>query len=129
MDNEISIIDNLCNDIIQHKPDYEKDYWQTPAETMKLGAGDCEDIAILKYFKLKEIGYHPHLGYAIMDNSEGHMYCLCGGIVLDCQEKHFNPVLLFNEDYIMVEGKKILAHPYSLFPQWKGIVEEMDKAR
>jgi len=34
----------------------QADYWATPLETIGLGAGDCEDFAIGKYFTLKEIG-------------------------------------------------------------------------
>lgn len=33
-----------------------RDYWATPVESMLLGAGDCEDFAIAKYFTLLEMG-------------------------------------------------------------------------
>ena len=32
------------------------DYWATPLETLSIGAGDCEDFAIAKYFTLKKLG-------------------------------------------------------------------------
>jgi len=32
------------------------DYWATPIETLKKGAGDCEDYAIAKYFTLRTLG-------------------------------------------------------------------------
>jgi len=32
------------------------DYWQLPEETEALGTGDCEDMAILLYVKLKNAG-------------------------------------------------------------------------
>jgi predicted transglutaminase-like cysteine proteinase len=32
------------------------DYWATPAEFLKRGAGDCEDYAIAKFFLLRELG-------------------------------------------------------------------------
>lgn len=32
------------------------DYWATPAETLSVDGGDCEDYAIGKYFTLKELG-------------------------------------------------------------------------
>jgi predicted transglutaminase-like cysteine proteinase len=38
-----------------HKPDY----WQTPEQTLKHGAGDCEDMAILIYFLLRASGFGP----------------------------------------------------------------------
>lgn len=34
----------------------EADYWATPGETLGLGRGDCEDIAIAKYFGLIQLG-------------------------------------------------------------------------
>lgn len=32
------------------------DYWATPMEFLRKGAGDCEDYALAKYFTLREIG-------------------------------------------------------------------------
>lgn len=34
----------------------ENDYWATPVESLRKGAGDCEDYALAKYFTLREIG-------------------------------------------------------------------------
>jgi predicted transglutaminase-like cysteine proteinase len=34
----------------------EADYWATPGETLGLGRGDCEDVAIAKYFGLIQLG-------------------------------------------------------------------------
>lgn len=34
----------------------EYDYWATPLETLATGRGDCEDIAIAKYYALKAAG-------------------------------------------------------------------------
>ncbi|QKF76771.1 transglutaminase-like cysteine peptidase [Arcobacter defluvii] len=34
----------------------KKDYWATPIEFMGVGAGDCEDYAIAKYFSLVKLG-------------------------------------------------------------------------
>ena len=33
-----------------------EDYWATPAETLSINGGDCEDYAIAKYITLKELG-------------------------------------------------------------------------
>ena len=42
------------------KPDYEtkcnRDYWQSPIETLVRGKGDCEDFALAKYVSLKMLG-------------------------------------------------------------------------
>lgn len=34
----------------------QSDYWATPLETIGHGRGDCEDLAIIKYFSLKDSG-------------------------------------------------------------------------
>ncbi|RDL43843.1 sulfate adenylyltransferase [Marinomonas piezotolerans] len=34
----------------------KEDYWATPIEFLALGAGDCEDFTIAKYFALRELG-------------------------------------------------------------------------
>ena len=34
----------------------KKDYWASPFEFMGVGAGDCEDYAIAKYFALRTLG-------------------------------------------------------------------------
>ncbi|MGF1726906.1 transglutaminase-like cysteine peptidase [Photobacterium nomapromontoriensis] len=34
----------------------QSDYWATPLEFLGVGAGDCEDFSIAKYFSLRELG-------------------------------------------------------------------------
>lgn len=34
----------------------KRDYWAAPFEFLGVGAGDCEDYAIAKYFSLRELG-------------------------------------------------------------------------
>jgi len=34
----------------------QQDYWATPIEFLRKGAGDCEDFALAKYFTLREMG-------------------------------------------------------------------------
>jgi len=34
----------------------KQDYWATPLEMLSIGAGDCEDYSIAKYFTLVELG-------------------------------------------------------------------------
>lgn len=34
----------------------QKDYWASPDELLAKGKGDCEDIAIAKYFTLRQLG-------------------------------------------------------------------------
>jgi predicted transglutaminase-like cysteine proteinase len=44
------------SDLIQYGVD---DFWAAPLTTMRTGAGDCEDYAIVKYFALREAGIAP----------------------------------------------------------------------
>lgn len=82
-----------------------QDHYQTPKETRERGTGDCEDIAIAKYWELHKQGLHPQLMYCLWDNPkrsewvdipndrdkrrmlkssrEAHMVCLQGNLVLD----------------------------------------------
>jgi predicted transglutaminase-like cysteine proteinase len=44
------------SDLSQYGAD---DFWSAPLATIKKGAGDCEDYAILKYLALREAGISP----------------------------------------------------------------------
>ena len=122
---EIVEVDEEYNLLIDYKLDFGKDHWQTPDETTELGTGDCEDIAIAKFFSLKAKGFDPYLGYAVMGSREGHMICICNGVVLDCQDRPFNLVFTFNEEAVFVEGKPIKKKPTAIFPQWQRSIKEM----
>jgi hypothetical protein len=58
------------NELVDYTPDLAlcgaRDCWQTPAETLASGRGDCEDYAIAKYFLLNACGSGgcPRLVYA-----------------------------------------------------------------
>ena len=54
------------------------DYWQLPAETLKLGTGDCEDFAILLCSLLRAYGVPSNQVYVACgfgeDKTHGHAY-------------------------------------------------------
>jgi len=56
----------------------ELDYYATPAEFSSVGAGDCDDYAVAKYFAAKEAGI-PYMKFAVgMSGRVGHavaLYC------------------------------------------------------
>lgn len=56
---KLKIVNDYFNKI-SYKSDLNnwktKDYWATPFELIKSGAGDCEDYAIAKFFTLKKLG-------------------------------------------------------------------------
>lgn len=54
---DLRYISHLVNSQITYVED-DVDYWQTPKETEERGAGDCEDLAILKKSMLRRFFEH-----------------------------------------------------------------------
>ncbi|MBB2495660.1 transglutaminase-like cysteine peptidase [Aquipseudomonas ullengensis] len=56
----LEAVNRFINRSVQHGEDAdiwgEADYWATPLETLSRGRGDCEDVAIAKYFSLVRLG-------------------------------------------------------------------------
>lgn len=71
------------------------DYWMTPLETLRRGAGDCEDHAILKYFVLKHLGVPEKslclVAVSTAEKNNGHAVLVVstskGRFALDNQDK------------------------------------------
>lgn len=57
---KLELVNNFFNSNVMFIDDLalwkQNDYWATPLEMLSIGAGDCEDYSIAKYFTLKEIG-------------------------------------------------------------------------
>ena len=57
---KMKCINNFFNKMITAKADNDqiknRDYWQSPIETLVRGKGDCEDFAIAKYVSLRLLG-------------------------------------------------------------------------
>lgn len=57
---KLELVNRFFNSNVQFINDIDlwqlKDYWATPLEMLSIGAGDCEDYSIAKYFTLKELG-------------------------------------------------------------------------
>jgi len=76
----IQEVDYFWNTAIGYKTDMQMhgkaDYWQTPRETLISGYGDCEDIAIAKFFMLINY-FDAYLVYCAVDGSnKKHMTCI-----------------------------------------------------
>ncbi len=57
----------------------QKDYWATPEETLRRFKGDCEDIAIAKYFSLLRQGMPSNrlrLAYLLLSSTTPKIYHL-----------------------------------------------------
>lgn len=59
-DEKLQVVNVFFNRHIRYGDDLELwgqvDYWASPLETLELGAGDCEDFALAKYFTLLLLG-------------------------------------------------------------------------
>tara|TARA_R110002050_G_scaffold1244_5_gene8861 strand:+ start:178014 stop:178691 length:678 start_codon:yes stop_codon:yes gene_type:complete len=59
-DEKLTIVNRFFNTNMQFISDQalwgKEDYWATPIEALSIGAGDCEDYSIAKYFTLTQLG-------------------------------------------------------------------------
>ena len=86
------------------KPDLEVfgkiEHWDKPVKLNGHLYGDCDDFAIECWYRLKGLGYEPHLavcstvGHPTQIN---HCVCLCGEYYLDNRERR--PVKLTDTFY------------------------------
>ena len=123
---KLSAVNVLVNRSITYAPDKrvygQLDHWADGAETMRMGAGDCEDFAILKLSLLREMGvparsmslvvlrdtarglYHAVLavstnkGHFILDNVRNEVY-------RDVAANHYMPLYSFSADRSWIHGK------------------------
>ncbi|GAB82724.1 Bacterial protein of uncharacterised function (DUF920) [Shimwellia blattae] len=58
--NQLTQVNRFFNSRMQFRDDIslwrQNDYWATPMEFLRRGAGDCEDFALAKYFTLRQMG-------------------------------------------------------------------------
>ncbi|MFP9230294.1 cysteine protease LapG [Pectobacterium cacticida] len=57
---QLRSVNQFFNDRMAFRDDiivwHQEDYWATPIESLRKGAGDCEDYALAKYFTLRHLG-------------------------------------------------------------------------
>lgn len=84
----IGHINRIVNKTITYQEDVV-DEWQTPAETLALGTGDCEDYALLKIALINQ--YHPNVHADLLIvrdtslNQDHAVVLIDGGTILDNQ--------------------------------------------
>ena len=121
-----------------------EDYWASPLETLGVGAADCEDYVIGKYFSLIHLGVSPEklrliyvraqvagrsiahmvLGYYPEPNAEPLILDnLTGLIKRASQRPDLTPVFSFNSQGVYVSG----ASPRSVdnISRWRNLLERM----
>lgn len=140
----IDEINHWVNRNIQYVEDSilhgKEDYWATPEETLERGAGDCEDIAILKFFTLKKAGLNMNnvrLAYVLYCPVEGisrspHVVVFFKKKVLDNliedvylrhQREDLITVFTFDEKGIYVNDA--LVCNIDKLPVWKALLNDI----
>lgn len=118
------------------------DYWATPLEMLELGAGDCEDFALAKYFTLRLLGVPEQrlrLVYTTLSSTgEAHMvlgYWSDGGevpVLLDNLREEIMPVaqrhdlemqFAFDGDHLyrFAHNRLVTAGDAKLLPNWQAL--------
>jgi len=101
-DTILTAVNDFVNNNIKYRSE-NKDYWQSPLETIEREKGDCEDIAISKYDMLKRLGVaEENLRFANVKSGKdsiGHMVLVytpsgsfADGMVLDNIDKRLRPI-------------------------------------
>lgn len=100
------------------------DDWQKPTDTLKRGAGDCEDFAVLERALLLSVGYKEADLYVVVLNeamagfsgTQDHAVVFCGDHYLDCrtgnvlhksQFKDARPIFAFKQNLAYLFGRKL----------------------
>lgn len=99
-DEKLHLVNNFFNNnvmFINDKALWDKeDYWATPLEALSVGAGDCEDYSIAKYFTLKQLGVNEdklRITYVkAIEIGQAHM------VVTYFKDKRSVPLVLDNID-------------------------------
>ena len=61
---------------IEYEADTNQDIWSNPMDTLKKGAGDCEDLAFLSAAFLKVYGHHPKIIGIFLTQGKKHAICV-----------------------------------------------------
>jgi predicted transglutaminase-like cysteine proteinase len=83
MHEELIRINTQVNNAIDYTPDDNRNHWQTLAESLERGKGDCEDYACAKFHLLHNAGYKSYLAQVTTSDGQAHMVCVCKGFIFD----------------------------------------------
>lgn len=116
----IKIGNEIKNQITPKLDPVGNDYWQTSDETLLLGTGDCEDIAILIWRNLRNHGFPDDLVYLVVTekNNQFHMilivyYTLINYYIID-PTSYYIKTMIASNDYIEEYGINFL-YSFNLF--------------
>jgi predicted transglutaminase-like cysteine proteinase len=145
---KVNAVNEFYNKKIAYMEDIDawgvKDYWATPLETLKKGAGDCEDFAIAKYFALEQLGVPREalkITYVKSDQfKEAHMVLLASKsqtadpLVLDNMKSSASPfsrrhdlkaVYSFNEEALFMGVSKTSASGIDRMEKWTDLLHKV----
>ncbi len=153
---KLSQVNDFFNRMLQFSSDAslwrQTDFWATPGETLGMGAGDCEDFTIIKYFTLKLLGIpvqrlrltyvRARIGGPSSNITQAHMVLTyyatpdAQPLVLDnllneirpaSRRPDLEPVFSFNSDGVWAGGGIAPATPVERLSRWTGLLERMQK--
>lgn len=153
---KLSRVNDFFNRMLQFSSDAalwrQADFWATPGETLGMGAGDCEDFTIIKYFTLKMLGIpvqrlrltyvRARIGGPASNITQAHMVLTyyatpeAQPLVLDnllneirpaSRRPDLEPVFSFNSDGVWAGGGSAPATPVERLSRWTGLLERMQK--
>jgi len=148
-------VNDFFNRMLQFSSDSalwkQVDFWATPGETLGMGAGDCEDFTIAKYFTLKALGLpvqklrltyvRARIGGPSSNITQAHMVLTyyptpeAQPLVLDnllneirpaARRPDLEPVFSFNSDGVWALGGKT-ATPVERLSRWTSLLERMQQ--
>lgn len=154
---QLELVNSRVNQLLQFSDDAvvwgQADYWATPLEAIRRGAGDCEDFAIAKYVALLQLGLRPEqlrLIYVRAERPLGHgrvtqqAHMVLGfypapsatPLVLDnlvaellpaTQRGDLQPVFSFNTEGLWAGGKRAPSSPSARLSHWRGLLARMQQ--
>lgn len=141
--NQLQTLNAQVNWALSYREDGGKDYWQTPEETELVKAGDCEDYAILKLAKLREMGMNwdsLRLSYGVYfvgRVTQAHVVALArvgrewyvldslGDLVVPLRNKTaYREKFSFNPYGIWVGKRKASTKPRDRISRWDRVLKE-----
>jgi len=95
-DKQFTLINNALTESrkIEYRDEKDKDYWQTPSETEKIGSGDCEDKAFYLNHLLKNKGVKSRIVFGLLESNRPYMHA-------------WNEIDISNQTYLIDTSSKI----------------------
>lgn len=145
---QLEVINRFWNQVAVPGEDIDiwggEDYWASPLETLGVGAADCEDYVIGKYFSLIRLGVAPEklrliyvraqvagrsiahmvLGYYAQPDAEPLILDNLTGLIRPASQRpDLTPVFSFNSEGVYVAGHS----PRSVdsIGRWRNLLEKM----